>query len=74
MRRLKYRAVITLFALVVFALPVTVPTVSRAEAPAVDPAAPPITIANESNNFADSLQLGKFCTDENPVHVIAEIN
>jgi hypothetical protein len=39
MRRLRCRTVVTLFALVAFALSTTVPAETRAEAPAVDPAA-----------------------------------
>ena len=41
--------------------------------PDVDPAAPPMIIAKDSINFADSVQSSIFA-EENPVQVIAETN
>jgi len=42
--------------------------------PAVDPAAPPIIIANESKSLAELLHKLILSTEENPVQVNAEIN
>lgn len=42
--------------------------------PAVDPAAPPMTMAPERISLVDSVQSGRFSTVANPVQVSAEIN
>ncbi len=42
--------------------------------PAVDPAAPPITMAPDRINLVDSVHSGRFSTEANPVQVSAEMN